>query len=82
MYAGGLLETNNGSFYMNGSSAFWTMTPSSYDAGANVYSVSSGGAILSTNVTDYAGIRPVISVESTLLVMSGNGLKNEPYILK
>ena len=58
------------------------MSPNYYNSGAKIYSVSSSGAIKSINATDYAGLRPVISVDAATLVMSGSGLIDEPYILK
>ena len=82
IYAGGALDTANADYYMKSDKTYWTMTPTYHSTTSKIYSVASTGAITSVNATDYAGLRPVISVDASILVMSGNGLRNEPYILK
>lgn len=82
IYAGGALNTNNTGYFMKGDTAYWTMTPLGIDKTPMMATVSSSGALNNTNATTALPIRPVISVKPEILVMSGNGLRTEPYILK
>ena len=82
IYAGGAVNKNNTGYFMKGDTAYWTMTPLGIDKTPMMATVSSEGAITNTNATTSKSIRPVISVNQEILVMSGNGLRKEPYILK
>lgn len=79
MYAGGVFSQENSGYYMKSDSAYWLMTPTKTFESAYV---ATNGTLSSQNVTNSSGIRPVISIDSSILVMSGNGLRKEPYILK
>mgnify|MGYP003312628823 FL=1 len=82
IYAGGAVNKNNTGYFMKGDTAYWTMTPLGIDKTPMMATVSSEGAITNTDATTSKPIRPVISVNQEILVMSGNGLRKEPYILK
>ena len=82
IYAGGAANANNTGYFMKGDTAYWTMSPLGVDKTPMMATVSSEGAITSTDATTSIPIRPVISVNQEILVMSGNGLRTEPYILK
>ena len=56
---------------------FWTMSMST---AANLYTVSSAG-VSSDIATSAAYIRPVISIDSTLIVSNGNGTSLSPYVV-
>ena len=62
----------------NDSKSFWTMSMSS---ASYVYKINNTSTeSLHTNSNYY--VRPVITVDSGLIVSSGNGTKASPYVLK
>lgn len=86
VYAGGAYNQANTNYFLNAGTAYWTMTPAFYsnNSGANMFIVSSNGAI-STSPTDNNNnieIRPVISINGDIKVNAGYGTKEEPYILE
>ena len=97
MYAGGKLWTNLPSpyawYYVNsnnesitGASWWWLLSPGQwYGSNASVLNV--GGSAYPGNlhnygyVTDSNGVRPVVSVNSTVTTSGGDGTANNPYTL-
>ena len=79
--AGGSLSENNDGYFLKSGSGYWTMSPSSFDGTAKVYSVDGNGKVVPTDVNTQLGIRPVISIESEVGVSYGSGLADEPYML-
>ena len=89
MYAGSGVGQNM-SYYLYNMSVYWTMTPASYSAwidipGANILTlnivVTDLGMIFTVNPPESFGIRPVINLKSSVLVSSGDGTQNNPYII-
>lgn len=79
--AGGLYETNNQKYYLYNGENFFTSTPSEYYYyNAYVFTVSDTGALQSTKINTEYGIRPVISLVSTVTV-SGRGTIDDPYTI-
>jgi hypothetical protein len=81
--AGGVFNTNNTSYYLYTGDNWWLGSPSdmgsSYAYGFSVYSdgkVSSNGVVSSTY-----GLRPVISLKSTVKVSGGDGTSADPYVI-
>ena len=79
--AGGLYKTNNQNFYLYNGENFFTSTPAEfYNYNAFVFMVNNSGAIETTQTNTEYGIRPVISLNSTVTV-SGSGTINDPYTI-
>ena len=70
----------NYNYLVNGEE-WWTITPikeNTYQA----YTVDTDGDIEIKNVNNYANLRPVVHLNSRVLYKSGNGSKDDPYIIK
>jgi len=98
VYAGGVADVANANYYLypGSSTMYWTMTPIEFDeskkfngeennGGSFVYGFASGGALddlyrVYNHVVN--SVRPVINLKSNLLVESGNGTKDNPYVIK
>lgn len=71
------------SYYLKSGLRFWAMTPNNYyGMHAPCSSVLPSGAISGGGVGDTNGIRPVISLKANTAYLSGDGSKNDPYIIK
>ena len=86
VYAGGVYGVSNESFYLYNdaaSASAFTMTSSFENADGTyfVFSLASDGSLTTTAGTAIAGVRPVITINKTASVVSGNGTVNNPYIL-
>ena len=83
--AGGKYNTKNENYYLRTNGYFWTMTPSSFYASyadAYVWNVSPAGMLNHWNgVSNWLGVRAVINLRSNLLISSGDGTAQNPYIL-
>lgn len=79
--AGGYYGTNNQNYYLYNGENFFTGTPAEYYYyNAYMFMVSNTGALQIVKVTDEYGIRPVISLNSTVTV-SGSGTISDPYTI-
>lgn len=79
MLSGLNLKVPNPYGYLNNGTEFYTMTPSDY----YIYStynmiVKQDGSLADTQVSNKKGVRPVLSLKSTLVV-EGDGTINNPY---
>ena len=86
IYAGGLSETENTSYYLYNSNIaadWWTMTPATgTSTSMNPFVVKPNGALnnqIAGNLN--RGVRPVISLIKDIEV-EGSGTKNDPYVIK
>lgn len=80
--AGGLSNLYNSSFYLYTGVYYWTISPYYFDGtNAYVFRVNSSGNISYNNIVYSRGVRYVISLDSTVDVVSGNGTYNNPYII-
>ena len=93
-YAGGLAWTNNPSvwYYLNstgscitGSTWWWLLSPLCWN-GTNAYSFGVRGSnypgrLDYYNVANTFGVRPVVSVKSTVTITGGNGAPETPYTI-
>ena len=81
-YAGGVVGSNNTSYYLYNNDYYWTMSPSNFSSGgyAYVFRVASSGN-LDGNYVDYTfGVRPVINLKSAIAI-TGSGTTTDPYEL-
>ena len=80
--AGGVYGQTNESYYLYTNSAYWTMSPCSFNAAnsyAGVFFVVSDGIPGNANVNGTIGVRPVINLASNVTIRSGNGTSSTPY---
>ena len=87
-YAGGLLDTNNTSYYIRqnasgGAYWWWTMSPAYWNGSyVDVWIVggsSNGGSLHSDQTSNTNGVRPVVSLKSCVQWSSGSGTASSPY---
>ena len=82
--AGGKRSTDNSSYYLYTNQVYWTGSPTDFDSNlsfAEEFFVSSSGSLVSNVVIYTYGTRPVISLSSKAK-LSGDGMWNNPYIVK
>ena len=80
--AGGLAGTQNTSFYLNGGSYYWFLSPDSFDErGAREFTMGSGD-IRGSDVSNTGGLRPVVSLKPGTPVVKGTGTVNNPYVIE
>lgn len=74
------LNTNEGSYnnYLNTGYRQWLMTPMMRADVADT----SGYLLSKLSVSSTGGVRPVVSLKSSMEVASGSGLKTDPYIIE
>lgn len=83
--AGGKYDAKNENFFLNQNVNYLTMTPmvfSSYYLNASIGLVSFLGSIFNGASLNNNVVRPVINIRSDVLISSGDGSVNNPYILK
>lgn len=77
--AGGVMNTQNSSYYLNTEIMYWTISPISYGTStSNVFNVQSSGKLYADITGSYYGVRPVINLSSNVK-LSGNGTYNNVY---
>ncbi len=69
---------NGKNSYLNNGKYFWLIGLD--DNGKNLY-VSEDGSLLSGEVYEAYGIRPVITLKSNIPISQGNGSKDNPYVI-
>ncbi len=84
-YAGGVLDKNNSSYYLNNgmddkSSYYWTMPPFAMDTGCTI---NPGSFSCANGIIGAYGVRPVINLKSTVeIIEGGNGTQSNSYVIK
>ena len=77
-----MLSNQNVNSLRNINYAYWLISPASfYNNAGYQYYVATGGYLASTNNTNGYRIRPMISLKPETEYSSGNGSKDEPYIV-
>ena len=67
--------------WMFNSDNWWTLSPHSSSTSRNVWRVRSSGYFYNTNAYYSYGVRPVITLKSSVKITSGNGSSSQPYQL-
>ena len=67
--------------YLSATKGWWLLTGDK-DDNAQVFQIDQGGRITSELAGTYAGVRPVVYLNSKVLYKSGNGTKEKPYKIK
>ena len=85
--AGGKYNNINNRYYLYTGMEYWTSTPYSFNTSngyANIFVLSSSGNINAIWAYGNAtrGVRPVLNLNSNILISSGSGTYNNPYQLK
>ena len=81
-FAGNVWTVANETNYLNAGIKYWLMSPFSNGANVYIYSYSENAEIRNdTNIESY-GIRPVINLQTSILVSNGEGTKDAPYTIK
>ena len=81
--AGTKWSSNNSKFYLYTGSYYWTMSPSNFNAStAYEFHIGSYGDIISnSDVHNSYGVRPVISLKSSV-ILTGTGTMDDPYVVQ
>ena len=80
--AGGLVGTQNTTFYLNNGSSYWSLSPYYfYSASAHEFLVYSGN-VNSDYVGNSYGLRPVVSLKPGTPVVKGSGTVDDPFIIE
>ena len=71
---------SNEGYYLYSSESYWTMSPLS--SNGEVIYVDSDGTLKGALSNESHAVRPVISLNSNIVISSGDGSANNPYIVK
>ena len=80
-YAGGTTTTGNSSYYLYTNEWYWTMSPYTFYASAQVYSLDSSSALNRAAISYTTSVVPVISLRNESSVKRGTGAYNDPYVI-
>lgn len=86
MNAGSVLRVVNNDFFLHSGSTYWTMTPGYFASNygfALVWYVHANGYVEpnKNGIATELGIRPVVNLKSDIKIVSGNGSKDNPYVV-
>ena len=87
VYAGGVYNTSNGSFYLNNANNQWSLSPFGFNVSSSVeFYLRGDGTITFSNVLgDGTGnptsVRPVVSLQPEIAITAGAGTAEEPFII-
>ncbi len=85
VYAGGVYNASNYSYYLYTGQKWWTMSPSYYDAsGSYEWSIDpSGNLYYQHRVNDTTiGLRPSVSLKYGIFFTGGDGTSSSPYVVE
>ena len=83
VYAGGYYNQNNNNYLNNPAIYWWTMSPAGF-SGSNsfVWGVYATGNIYYNDVHNSGAVRPVLNLTTNTKISSGNGTKENPYVIR
>ena len=79
VYAGGYYNQSNSNYYLYNNTYFWTMSPAGY---WNVWRVYTQGFISFDTVNYSCTVRPVLNLKSDTKISSGDGTKENPFVVE
>ncbi len=84
IYAGGYYEKDNTNYYLyNPNIYWWTMSPAGFWTGSSpVWTVPFKGTVDANSVHATLILRPVINLKSSVQISSGDGTKDNPFIVE
>ncbi|MDE5540205.1 MAG: hypothetical protein K2J20_06965 [Bacilli bacterium] len=78
--AGGVVGSNNTSYYLYNGHSYWTMSPSRYVSYSTVWSAYLTGECSWSGLSNAFGIRSVINLKADVSI-TGSGTQNDPYVV-
>lgn len=81
VFAGATSNVKNSLFYLTTKYNYWLMSPALYDNGAYVYLMSEKSGLIKEKVSKTNYLRPVINIKGDMVVLSGDGTIDNPYLL-
>ena len=82
-YAGGYYGKSNNSYYLYNNTYFWTMSPTGFASGYSyVWIVFSAGDINNNYVGRTLRLRPVLNLTANTKISSGDGTKENPFVIQ
>ena len=85
VFAGSMYTPSNYSTYLQentGGSSWWSLSPLDFNSvGASVW-IASSGLLSNGGVNFYLGVRPAISLISSITISDGSGTSEDPYVVK
>ena len=81
--AGGIPTSANTLYYLYSGQSYWTMSPmyfSTWLASYNSY-IFEDGTVNDEATSNAMGVRPVINIDTSKIIFSGNGTVSDPYII-
>lgn len=84
IYAGGYPYQSNSNYYLNNSLIYWwTMSPSSFMSSSSlVWYIYTNGVIGYYGVSNSSAIRPALILKSDTQISSGDGTKENPFVVE
>ena len=83
VYAGGYYGQENNSYYLYNNTYFWTMSPAGFSGSrSNVWNVYTAGFISNRDAYTTNRLRPVINLTANTQISSGDGTKENPFIVE
>ena len=96
IYAGNYVNQTNNSNYLNNGFSYWTMSPSgvdTFDMHSDIWFIYDNSKIgclyvdwsnekYSVGKKYYVSLRPVINLKSDIQISSGNGTKDNPFVIQ
>ena len=84
VYAGGYVDNKNNNYYLYNNDYFWIISPNGKPTKANglmAWRIDSQGQINATLVNADIPIRPVLILNADTKISSGNGTKENPFVV-
>ena len=82
MYAGGRSSTANNTYYLFSGASSWINSPVNIRRNSSLFRISETGVIGTKSPSDLMGVRPVITLSSSvLLVNDASGTTTDPYVV-
>ena len=88
LFAGAYTSQSNNEYYLNynkGYGFWWTMTPGNLSCGSDhkiIVSITTNSISRMMLVTEFGVIRPVINLNNNVMISSGNGTIDQPYMIE
>jgi hypothetical protein len=83
VYAGGYYGQNNNNYYLYNNTYFWTMSPAGFSGSDSfVWDVTTAGNINYGYVNYPLAVRPVLNLTADTKISSGDGTKENPFMVE
>ena len=83
VYAGGYVDNKNNNYYLYNSANWWTMSPAGLSSGrSRVWQFYYNGSFGSVDVNFTYRLRPVLNLTANTKISSGDGTKENPFVIE